>query len=124
MNKVRLHICGSEYALTTDETPAYMEEIAGRVERAMKELMSNPRISITMAAVLVALDGMDTAEKALKSADNLRAQMKEYLDDNAKSRMEADRLRNENALLRQKLALYGKEGANWRFWPLPARRNR
>lgn len=109
MNKVRLHICGSEYALTTDESPAYMEEIAGRVERSMKELMANPRISIAMAAVLVALDGMDTAEKALKAADNLRAQMKEYLDDNAKARTEADRLRNENSLLRQKLALYDKE---------------
>lgn len=109
MNKVRLNICGTEYALSTDESAAYMEEIGGRVERSMKELMANPRISITMAAVLTALDGMDTAEKALKAADNLRAQMKEYLDDNAKARMEADRLRNENSLLRQKLALYGKE---------------
>jgi cell division protein ZapA (FtsZ GTPase activity inhibitor) len=51
MNKVRLHICGTEYALTTDETPAYMEDIAGRVERSMKDLMANPRISITMAAM-------------------------------------------------------------------------
>lgn len=109
MNKVRLNICGTEYALSTDESAAYMEEIGGRVERAMKELMANPRISITMAAVLVALDGMDTAEKALKAADNLRAQMKEYLDDNSRARTEADRLRQENSLLRQKLALYGKE---------------
>ena len=109
MNKVKLLICGSEYALTTDESPEYMEELAGRIERAMKEFLVNPRISLSMAAVLVALDQADTAEKALHASDNLRAQMKEYLDDNARARMEADRLRQENSLLRQKLAMLGQE---------------
>ncbi|MBE6757842.1 MAG: cell division protein ZapA [Ruminococcaceae bacterium] len=109
MNKVRLTICGSEYALSTDEAPEYMQDLAGRIERAMQELLVNPRISLSMAAVLVALEQADTAEKALLASDNLRAQMKEYLDDNARARMEADRLRQENSLLRQKLAMYGQE---------------
>ena len=107
MNKVKLTICGSEYALMTDESPAYMQDLAGRVERNMKEMLDNPRITLTMAAVMVALEQADTAEKALKAADNLRAQMKDYLDDNAHARMDADHLRQENALLRQKLALLG-----------------
>lgn len=109
MNKVKLMICGCEYALSTDEAPEYMQELAGRIERAMQEMLVNPRISLSMAAVLVALEQADTAEKALRASDNLRAQMKEYLDDNARARMEADRLRQENSLLRQKLALYGQE---------------
>ena len=109
MNRVKLMICGSDYALSTDESPENMGDLAGRVERAMQELLVNPRISLSMAAVLVALEQADTAEKALRASDNLRAQMKEYLDDNARARMEADRLRQENSLLRQKLALYGNE---------------
>ncbi len=109
MNKVKVMICGGEYTLCTDETPEYVQDLAGRVERAMNELLATPRISLSMASVLVALEQADTAEKALRASDNLRAQMKEYLDDNARVRMEADRLRQENSLLRQKLALYGKE---------------
>ncbi len=109
MNKVKVMICGGEYTLCTDEAPEYVQDLAGRVERAMNELLVTPRISLSMAAVLVALEQADTAEKALRASDNLRAQMKEYLDDNARVRMEVDRLRQENSLLRQKLALYGKE---------------
>lgn len=117
MEKVRLTICGTDYVLTTDESDAYMQELAGRVERAMQGMLVNPRISMTMAAVMAALSSEDTAQKALQSADNLRAQMKEYLDDNSRARsetinakQEADRLRQENALLRQKLALAERRG--------------
>lgn len=109
MNKVKVMICGSEYTLCTDEASEYVRELSGRVERAMKELLETPRVSLSQAAVLVALEQADSAEKALRASDNLRAQMKEYLDDNARARMEADRLRQENSLLRQKLALYTHE---------------
>lgn len=116
MDKVKLTICGIDYVLSTDENEAYMRDLAGRVERAMQELTKNPRISTTMAAVLVALSSEDTAQKALQAADNLRAQMKGYLDDNARARsetatakQEAERLRQENSLLRQKLAIMGRE---------------
>lgn len=109
MERVRLTICGTEYVLTTDENEEYMIGLGKRVERSMQEMMANPRVSLSMAAVMVALNGEDTAEKALKAADNLRMQMKEYLDDNSRARAEADRLRQENALLRQKLALSGRE---------------
>ncbi len=109
MNKVKVMICGGEYTLCTDEAPEYVRELSGRVERAMKELLETPRVSLSQAAVLVALEQADSAEKALRASDNLRAQMKEYLDDNARARMEADRLRQENSILRQKLALFGQE---------------
>lgn len=126
MDKVRLTICGTEYVLSTDESDAYMQELAGRVERAMQGLLTNPRISMTMAAVLAALNSEDTAQKALLAADNLRAQMKEYLDDNARARSEvaaarqdAERLRQENSLLRQKLALAERRSDD----TLPVREN-
>ena len=112
MEKVKVTICGTDYVLSTDEKAAYMQDLAGRIERAMKDMLENPRVSTTMAAVLVALDNADTAQKALDAADNLRAQMKGYLDDNARARseaaaehQEAEHLRRENTLLQQKLAI-------------------
>lgn len=115
MEKVKVNICGTDYQLTTDDNETYLTDLAGRIDRAMKEMMTNPRISMTMAAVLVALEQADTAQKALAAADNLRAQMKGYLDDNAHARseaasahQEAEHLRRENTLLQQKLALMEK----------------
>ena len=80
VSKVKLNICGSEYAITSDETEEYVRELAGQVDRDMRALLhADDRISTTMAAVLVAITNADSAKKAEDAADNLRAQMKGYL---------------------------------------------
>jgi len=56
VNKVRLNICGSEYAITSDEAEEYVRELGGQVDRDMRALLhADDRISTTMAAVLVAM---------------------------------------------------------------------
>jgi cell division protein ZapA len=113
MNKIKLTICGIDYTLSSDETDDYMTDLAGQIDREMQELLrSNDRLSTTMAAVLTALNNADMARKAIAATDNLRAQMKGYLDDNAHIRQEADaarreaeHLRAEVSLLKQKLAI-------------------
>ena len=104
MNKVRLRICGSDYTITSDEPEAYVRELAAQVDKDMRALVeSDDRVSTTMAAVLTALNNADKAQKATQSADNLRAQMKEYLDDNARIRQEAETARRECDGLRREL---------------------
>ena len=44
---------------------------------------------------MTALTNADRARKAEAAADNLRSQMKGYLDDNAKARQEAENARRE-----------------------------
>lgn len=102
-NRVTLHIAGSDYVVTSDENGGYMQELGAQVDKAMRELLENPRVSTTMAAVLVALNNADMAQKANDAADNLRAQMKGYLDDNARARAEADNARREVERLRREL---------------------
>lgn len=112
MNKVRLTICGSEYYLTTDEPEGYIQELGAQIDTEMRNLMnSDDRISAVKAAVLTALVKANDAKKAEDTADNLRAQMKEYLDDNTRYRQAADaahreveRLRREIDELQKKLA--------------------
>lgn len=103
-NKIRLTICGIECVLGSDDPESYVLSIGDEVQKAMNGVMSkNDRISTTMAAVIAALSFCDDARKAKDSADNLRSQIKDYLEDSSKSRMEADESRREIERLRREL---------------------
>ena len=102
-SKVRLNICGSSYVVNTSESEDYMKNLADRLNLDMNELMaSSNSVSITTAAVMTALNYRDELEKASGSADNMRRQIKDYLEDAASAKMAAEELRRENAALRKK----------------------
>ena len=102
MHTVTLTICGTDYVVTTDETPGYMQELAAQLDTRIRNVMnSNERISMVMATVITALEQADEAKKALQSADNLRKQLKTFFDDNNRTRMESESLRREIAQLRR-----------------------
>lgn len=104
MRKVKVTIAGTDYTIASDEEEAYVRELAAGVDREMQGLLeAGARVSTTMAAVLTAITNADRARKATETADNLRMQMKEYLDDNARIRQEADSARRECANLRREL---------------------
>lgn len=95
-NRVKLNICGTECTVSTDDTEAYVLNIGDEVEKFMKSMMErNSRVSITMAATITALTYCDDMRKALAAADNLRSQIKDYLEDSSRSRLEADEARRE-----------------------------
>lgn len=95
-NKVKVTIAGVDYALTTEETPEYTTMLAAEIDEKMKELRAvNPFISTNQAAVLIALDYANSAKKAEQSADNLRAQIKDYLEDASQSKSERDFYKRE-----------------------------
>ena len=87
-NKVRLTICGSSYVISTNESEDYMQNLAERLNLDMNELMSSSNsVSITTAAIMTALNYRDELEKASGSADNMRRQIKDYLEDAASAKM-------------------------------------
>ena len=103
-NKVRLTICGSSYVISTNESEDYMQNLAERLNLDMNELMSSSNsVSITTAAIMTALNYRDELEKASGRADNMRRQIKDYLEDAASAKMAAEELRRENAALRKKV---------------------
>lgn len=111
-NRVNLKICGNSYSILTEDDPDYVEELGELIDKEMKQVAQEaPSLSTTQCAVLVALDQADACKKATASADNLRAQIKDYLEDSARARMEVDvarreieRLNREISNLRNKLA--------------------
>ncbi|HHV51014.1 MAG TPA: cell division protein ZapA [Clostridiales bacterium] len=103
-NRIKLTICDTEYVITTDEPESYVIEIAEELDRSMREIMeSDGRVSTTMAAVLAALTYADQAKKAASSADNLRFQLKDYINDNTKLRAELEEFRRENEKLAREI---------------------
>ena len=111
-NKIALKICGNTYTILTEDDPDYVEELGELIDKEMRSTgQEAPSLSQTQCAVLVALDQADAAKKETASADNLRAQIKDYLEDSARARMEVDvarreieRLNRELSNLREKLA--------------------
>ena len=107
-NKVRISVAGAEYSIISEEEPKYVKDLGRELDRAIVKIMkANNRISTTQAAVLAALEFADECKKATCTADRLREQIKDYLDDasNAKSkadlaRHESENLRKENETLR------------------------
>jgi len=95
-NRVTMTICGTEYTLIAEEDAAYMEKVGAMVDEEMRGLMDGAHMSRDNAAVLAAVNLADALCKAQDSADNLRRQLKTYLD-------EAGRAKNEAAELRRKL---------------------
>lgn len=110
-NRVRLNIAGVDYSIITDDSPEYTtqlgDELDDKIRRTLKE---NSYLSVTQAAVLAALDYADSYRKSEESADNLRNQIRGYVEDYNRAKLETEvarkeveRLNRENQDLRVKL---------------------
>lgn len=80
-NRVTLHIAGESYVMLTDETEQYMHQIAALVDKKIHEGKEVPGISNMQAVVLAGCNIADDYFKAVQTADNLRSQMKNYLEE-------------------------------------------
>ena len=94
-NRVTMTICGTEYTLVAEEEAAYMEKIGNMVDAEMRSLMDGTHMSRDAAAVLAAVNLADQLTKAQDGAENLRRQVKTYLDEASQAKSEAAELRRK-----------------------------
>ena len=94
-NRVTMNICGEEYTLVADESSAYMEKVGALVDQRMAELMEATHMGRSDAAVLAAVNIADELFKAQESAENLRRQLKTYLDEATQAKAEASELKRQ-----------------------------
>ena len=116
MNKTthKLKIAGEEYRIVSDEAPEYMGELAREIDLKMADILRGARVSTTQAAVLVALQYADEAKKSGSTTDNLRLQLKEYLEDAAKAKSERDFYKRELDRIKAISTVEDKTGGLWR----------
>ena len=111
--KVKLHICGTDYTISSAEDDAdYMRTIGVELDEKMHELQEeNPHLSITQCAVLCALDYLDAFKKAESGAENLRSQIQDYLEDAARARTDSEITKRElDRVAKELAALRAKQG--------------
>ena len=105
MNRIKVTICGKEYSLKTAENASYVLNLAAELEKKINDMVdSGNGISIQTAAILIALSAMDDARKANESVDNIRTQIKQYVDEAAKAMLERDEAIKDKESLKSKLS--------------------
>ena len=99
-NRVTITICGKEYTLQTDESPDYVRQLAARLDRRISDMMeTSDIISLSSAAILVGLSLMDDSYKTTSNIDNIRGEIRNYVEEAGKARAEADQLIAEDRIV-------------------------
>ena len=94
MNKVKIEIYNQSYTINTQEDSGYVFSLAEELNEQIGMMMENsPGLSLNEALVLCAIGYLDIYKKERSNADHIRVQLKDYLEDAAKARMEVDEAR-------------------------------
>lgn len=102
--RVKVVLCGKEYALQTEDAPSYVYQLAKTLEKRISDITeNNPRVSAHSAVMMVALSTMDELTKANNSVEVIRSQVKEYVDEAGKARLERDAALREIDVLKAKI---------------------
>ena len=102
-NHVVVTICGEDYTFVAEESAAYMQKVGSYVNDKMTEVLESSKVGRTDAAVLTAVNLADELFKAQSAAEQLRGQIKGYLDEAGKAQSEVSELKREVFRLQQRL---------------------
>lgn len=102
-NRVVVNICGEEYTFIAEESASYMQRVGAYVGDKMQEVLSSTKVGRTDAAVLTAANIADELFKSQAAAEQLRSQIKGYLDEASKAQSEVSELKREIFRLQQRL---------------------
>ena len=80
VNKVRVNIAGTPYAIATTDSEKYILGLAKKLDEDITKLLdTNDNLSVTKAAVFCAMDYLDEYRKSTGSAENMRSQIQDYM---------------------------------------------
>mgnify|MGYP000687651983 CR=1 FL=1 len=88
VNKVRVNIAGTPYAIATTDSEKYIQSLAKKLDEDITKLLDeNENLSVTKAAVFCAMDYLDEYRKSTGSAENMRSQIQDYIADAARAKL-------------------------------------
>ena len=93
--KITVSIAGQEYTMVAEADEAYVQRCAAMVDSQVREVMGGARLGLSDAAVLAAMNIADQFYREQDASENLRRQIKDGLDENAKLKMELSEAKRE-----------------------------
>ena len=91
LNKVKIEVAGASYTIATYEQEGYVRDLAKEMSDDIEGLMArNSTLSMNDALVLCAIAYLSEYKKEAANSDHIRSQLKEYLGDTDRARMEVD----------------------------------
>ena len=105
-NKVTITINNREYTLMSEDTQAHMKTVAEYIDKKISEIILASGGSLTMqdVAILAAINVADDYFKSEETADNLRGQIKNYIDDASSAMFDNNQLKAEISRLKAEIA--------------------
>ncbi len=101
MNKARFKIMGAEYVISTTDSEVYVNTLAERLDTDVRAILEKaPSASIMAATVITAMSYLDELEQKSMALDNMREQIKEYLQEAAKAKSSAEEAVRQAQMLR------------------------
>ena len=94
-NRVTVTVDGRSYTLIAAEEEAYVQKVAAYVNNQVKAVIQNSKVSSVDGATLAAINLADQYFKEMAASENLRRQLKEYLEEGAKQKLEISELKRE-----------------------------
>ena len=94
-NKVDVTIGGKKYTMVAVENEEYVLKCAGLVDRQLSEVSAGGRLSQADAAVLAAMNIADQLMKEQETAENLRRQVKDGLEEANSLKLELSEAKRE-----------------------------
>ena len=99
-NKVRVNVCGKEFALQTEESAGYMKELAKILDSKISDFMDqNPGVDLTSSAILIGLSILDDSFKTNSDIVIISALIASYASETAQAMDKIDQLEEKIELL-------------------------
>ena len=92
-NRVAVSIAGREYTFTASEDESYVRRVAAFVDQKLAEVSQAARISPLDCAVLACANIADEYFKLQSASENLRQQLKAYLEESSCMKAEISELK-------------------------------
>lgn len=109
-NTYKVLIMGKEYTLSGEDSKEYTEKLAAILDKRIKEMRAKfTSLTITDCAVLTALDCMNELGQSNRNIDNIRTQIKDYVDDAGRARSQAAAAQREIKALKERVEQLERE---------------
>ena len=96
MRTVPFCVAGMDFVIQTEEDPEYIKRLALEVDRRISVyLRMGSKVTLSMSAVLTAMEYNDECEKYKSDIENLRRQLSSYINEASRSADRIDELQYE-----------------------------